>query len=89
MDRSRHFRRTVDWFARIYMLNAWIVAAALCCFMVMFAILTESVFAGLAFPIALVSMAVERDPWGLWMLSPIYLLPFLMLARREQRKWMV
>lgn len=86
MNYSRSRRSLADWLARMYMLNAIIVAVVLLGFMVMFGILSGSLAAGFAFPLALASMAAERDAWGLWMLSPLYLLPILLLARQQQRR---
>lgn len=74
------------WVVRIYTLNAIVVAVGLACFMVMFGILTASLSDGLMFPLALLNMAAEGSPWGIWMLSPLYLLPIAMLARHLRRQ---
>ena len=73
--------RIVRWIARIYDLNSIAAGGALLCFMVMFGLLTDAV-GGLMFPLALPSMALEGSPWGIWMLSPLYLLPVRLLAGR-------
>jgi hypothetical protein len=57
----------------------------------MFGILTESVTAGLTFPLAILSMAVEGDPWGVWiigslLLTIVWLLSSTLLRLRNVRK---
>jgi hypothetical protein len=69
------------WVARLYDLNAVAAAVALLCFMVMFGNLTDPI-GGLMFPMALPSMAIEGSAWGIWMVSPVYLLPVRLLCRR-------
>jgi hypothetical protein len=71
------------WLIRALSLNAIAAGAALICFMIMFAILSGSAWAGLSFLIALPSMVLEGDGWGIWMLSPLYLLPFHLFIRRR------
>ena len=39
----------------------------------MFGIVTGSITAGLMFPMALVSMAAEGEPWGLWIIGSLVL----------------
>jgi len=79
-------RGTAIWVIRIYRLNAIAVGVGLTCFMVMFSILTASFENGLMFPIAVFSMAAEGDLWGIWLLSPLYLLPIAMLARHLRKQ---
>jgi hypothetical protein len=83
---SETHRRAATWVLRIYTLNAVVVAACLACFMLGFGILTDSIVAGLLFPVALLSMAREGSGWGLWMLSPLYCLPIALLARLSRRR---
>lgn len=74
------------WVMRIYMFNAFAVAVGLAGLMVIFGILTASLVDGLMFPMAVFSMATEGSPWGIWMLSPLYLLPIAVVAQHLRRQ---
>ncbi|MDJ0276052.1 hypothetical protein QLH51_04440 [Sphingomonas sp. 2R-10] len=86
IDRQHRKLTLGKWLVRIYTINAIAAASVLCCFMMMFGILSGSLAAALTFPLALASMATERDIWGIWMLSPLYLLPIYIIARRSARQ---
>jgi hypothetical protein len=80
--------RTVSLLVLINLVAALIAAAVLS---TMFGILTESVTAGLTFPLAILSMAVEGDPWGVWiigslLLTIVWLLSSTLLRLRNVRK---
>jgi hypothetical protein len=82
MSERRHFSQGLWQILRqVYVANAVAVAFTLTVFMIGFGVMTSSVAAGLTFPIALPSMALEGDFWGIWMLSPIYLSPILFCIR--------
>lgn len=85
--RSSQSRRSLrERVTRLYIVNAIAVAVVLCCWMVTFGILAGSVAAGLAFPLVVPSMAAEGSGWGVWMLSPLYFVPALLLGRENSRK---
>ena len=51
----------------------------------MFGILTASVTAALMFPVAILSMAVEGEPWGLWIIGSVILAFVWFLSSRLLR----
>ena len=71
--------RMVSLFVFINLIAALIAAAVLS---LMFAILAGSVKAGLMFPLAILSMATEGDPWGVWIIASLAL-TFVWLASSQ------
>lgn len=70
MLERRAMLRTLSLLILINLIAALIAAVILSA---MFGALAGSVTAGLIFPLAILSMAAEGDPWGVWIIASLAL----------------
>ena len=70
---------------KLYFANLILVVVALVGVMIVFGLFNESFLVGLMLPTALPMMAARGDLLSLWLLSPVYLAPLLIFARRRRK----
>lgn len=68
--------------ARLIYFNGALALLGMIAFMILFGLLSGSVLAGLAFPVALVSMAAEGNFWGMWIVASLVLTGAYLLIQR-------